>query len=101
MKWELYVVITILLSGSGSVSAQEVLVSCWQWLIHILQLLLYFLKQHFDKRYEKGFSTGVNEHRPGLVEAADKSEMEELIKELRNLLKLRSMQPTKDRAQDS
>jgi hypothetical protein len=64
-------------------------------------MFLYFLKHHFDKRYEKGLSTSVNEERPGLVEAADKSEMEELLKELRNVLKLRSMQPTKDRAQDS
>jgi hypothetical protein len=64
-------------------------------------MLSYFLEHHFDKRYEKGLSTSVNEQRPGLVEAADKSEMEELIKELRNVLKLRNMQPTKDRAQDS
>jgi len=54
-------------------------------------MLLYFLKQHFDKGDEKGFSSGVNEQRPGLVEAANKSEMEELVKEPCSVL--RSVRP--------
>jgi hypothetical protein len=80
------------------------LVLCWQWLTYIVQMLFYFLKQPFDKQYEKGFSSGVNEQRPELVEAVNKNEMEEFIKELRNVLSQRGMQPTgstKDRVQDS
>jgi hypothetical protein len=36
---------------------------------------------------EKGFSNVVNEQRPGLAEAANKSEIEELVKELRSALR--------------